>query len=261
MTVDEHIELDLLRLRSRIAHLRLQVLLLQFKQSLKAGFDPNQPRVPAGDSDGGQWTDTGGSGGKPARESALTGRSPAKITQERERNLAIHRARAHDRQKIILEGRRGDFSIAPNPQAKRTAPSHEDPEKSKVKDYDPEIRRVASETEADPDLIRAVMYMETTHGHYGGFGPIADELGKSKSILPMNINVDFWGNTFGTRKELEVPLNNIRAGAKLLKEIVQRLPRGASIAEIATLYHDLGARRVSDYGARAERVYIYRLWQ
>lgn len=26
------------------------------------GYDPNQPRVPAGHSDGGQWTDTGGSG-------------------------------------------------------------------------------------------------------------------------------------------------------------------------------------------------------
>jgi HK97 family phage portal protein len=29
----------------------------------KAGFDPNQPRVPAGSSDGGQWTDAGGGSG------------------------------------------------------------------------------------------------------------------------------------------------------------------------------------------------------
>ena len=29
----------------------------------KAGFDPNQPRVPAGSPDGGQWTDRGGGGG------------------------------------------------------------------------------------------------------------------------------------------------------------------------------------------------------
>lgn len=28
---------------------------------IKAGFDPNQPRVPAGNPDGGQWTDAGGS--------------------------------------------------------------------------------------------------------------------------------------------------------------------------------------------------------
>jgi hypothetical protein len=27
------------------------------------GYDPNQPRVPAGHSDGGQWTDKAGAGG------------------------------------------------------------------------------------------------------------------------------------------------------------------------------------------------------
>jgi len=31
--------------------------------SLLRKFDPNQPRVPAGSSDGGQWTDGGGGGG------------------------------------------------------------------------------------------------------------------------------------------------------------------------------------------------------
>jgi hypothetical protein len=30
---------------------------------IKAGFDPGQPRVPAGNSDGGEWTDTGGGSG------------------------------------------------------------------------------------------------------------------------------------------------------------------------------------------------------
>ncbi len=34
-----------------------------FSAEAKAGFDPNQPRVPAGDPDGGQWTDGGGGGG------------------------------------------------------------------------------------------------------------------------------------------------------------------------------------------------------
>lgn len=37
------------------------------------GYDPNQPRVPAGHRDGGQWTRTGGSGGpaSPRREAVL----------------------------------------------------------------------------------------------------------------------------------------------------------------------------------------------
>jgi hypothetical protein len=32
----------------------------RFRRVLKAGFRPDEPRVPAGDSDGGQWTDEGG---------------------------------------------------------------------------------------------------------------------------------------------------------------------------------------------------------
>ncbi len=37
---------------------------LRFLQRIvKAGFDPNQPRVPVGSPDGGQWTGTGGGGG------------------------------------------------------------------------------------------------------------------------------------------------------------------------------------------------------
>ncbi len=40
-----------------------------FADEAKAGFDPNQPRVPAGDSDGGQWTDGGGGGGGSSRSS------------------------------------------------------------------------------------------------------------------------------------------------------------------------------------------------
>ena len=37
------------------------------------GYDPNQPRVPSGHSDGGQWTKTPGSGAPRARP----GRTPA----------------------------------------------------------------------------------------------------------------------------------------------------------------------------------------
>jgi hypothetical protein len=46
-------------------HAALRHALDEVKAALlarKAGFDPNQPRVPAGNSDGGQWTDAGGGG-------------------------------------------------------------------------------------------------------------------------------------------------------------------------------------------------------
>jgi Bacterial CdiA-CT RNAse A domain len=48
---------SVLQIRWRVTALELQVRLLQL--AFKAGFDPNQLRVPAGSPDGGQWTKVG----------------------------------------------------------------------------------------------------------------------------------------------------------------------------------------------------------
>ena len=45
------------------AGLQAEANLIRLRLALKAGFDPNQPRVPAGSPHGGQWTDGAGSGG------------------------------------------------------------------------------------------------------------------------------------------------------------------------------------------------------
>jgi hypothetical protein len=58
----EQREAEELRLKSDLAFDRfLRALALRAEQR-KAGFDPDQPRVPAGNSDGGQWTSGGGEG-------------------------------------------------------------------------------------------------------------------------------------------------------------------------------------------------------
>jgi hypothetical protein len=49
-------------LQSTLASRRLQLALLQGEQHRRNGYDPNQPRVPAGHHDGGQWTSAGGGG-------------------------------------------------------------------------------------------------------------------------------------------------------------------------------------------------------
>ncbi len=56
---------ELKAMREEIEYYQLytELLLLEHSLRLKAGFDPNQPRVPAGDPDGGQWTDGGGGSG------------------------------------------------------------------------------------------------------------------------------------------------------------------------------------------------------
>lgn len=54
------------RSREELARIEAKVHLL----NIRAGFDPNQPRVPSGSPEGGQWTDGGGGSG---RSNNLTG--------------------------------------------------------------------------------------------------------------------------------------------------------------------------------------------
>ena len=43
---------------SKVVNVKLHAL----DRAIKANFDPSQPRVPAGNPNGGQWTDAGGGG-------------------------------------------------------------------------------------------------------------------------------------------------------------------------------------------------------
>jgi hypothetical protein len=65
----ERQETEWLRVQREIASLRLELALLRLGETWrrKANFNPNQPRVPAGNSDGGQWTDGGGQTGERIR--------------------------------------------------------------------------------------------------------------------------------------------------------------------------------------------------
>jgi hypothetical protein len=58
------------RLRWWLAANAVEIRFAQFKRVLKAGFDPDQPRIPAGNPDGGQWA--GGGGGEVSGESEAT---------------------------------------------------------------------------------------------------------------------------------------------------------------------------------------------
>ena len=101
------------------------------------------------------------------------------------------------------------------------------------------------------------MYIETTHGYYDA--PLSI-FGANKSILPMNVNIAYWGDTFGTRKDLEKPYENIKAGGQILQRIISNLPRDASISQIATLYNNINAKTVSNYGARVQKIYEEKPW-
>ena len=60
---------ELLRLQSDFAALRMRFALLRLEHTLVRKYRPDQPRVPAGDRDGGQWTN----GGEGERDVDVTG--------------------------------------------------------------------------------------------------------------------------------------------------------------------------------------------
>jgi soluble lytic murein transglycosylase-like protein len=121
------------------------------------------------------------------------------------------------------------------------------------------IREEAARARVDPNLMRAIMYVENAQGHYLGAARAAEGLGLAKSILPMNIRPNFWSALGFTERDFYNPRTNIRAGALLLKRIHERLDH-PTVSKLATLYNSLPRNSVSDFGARVADVYHSRAW-
>ena len=162
------------------------------------------------------------------------------------------------RKECILNSSDCLFIVNKNPNASAQAPLYELEVFSQVKQYEQTIEQTAKEAGVDPDLVKAIIHMETTHGYYDI--PLS-AIDANKSILPMNINTDYWGSSFGTREQLNVPSTNIKEGTRMIKSIQNNLPDNASIAEIATVYNNLNANKISDYGARVEAIYNSKAWE
>ncbi len=64
------------RVKSALWGSIVEAKLRRLERALKANFDPNQPRVPAGNPHGGEWTGTGGSGGSDDTQVAQNARGP-----------------------------------------------------------------------------------------------------------------------------------------------------------------------------------------
>jgi len=99
--------------------------------------------------------------------------------------------------------------------------------------------------------------METTHG---GYDRLFQPFDGNKTLRPMNIHAGYWKGMGFSREELKKTNNNIDAGVRLLRSIQDRIPN-ASVEQIASVYHSLGATKVSDYGARVGRLYEEQPWR
>jgi hypothetical protein len=62
-------------LRLLLAVLRTETKLVRLRRALSQKYSPDQPRAPAGQSDGGRWVSGGGAGGNPADQSSDGGRA------------------------------------------------------------------------------------------------------------------------------------------------------------------------------------------
>lgn len=108
----------------------------------------------------------------------------------------------------------------------------------------------------DSNLVKAIMYMETTHGWYDSW---VSPFEKNTSILPMNVRPDTWSGLGYSRDDLKNPQTNIEAGIRIIKGITERL-ENPSVRSVATLYNSLAKDKVSDYGARVQAIYDSKPW-
>lgn len=160
------------------------------------------------------------------------------------------------RKESILHGFVMKFNVEGNSSVKGEAPIYELDSMSDVAKHTHTITTEANRFGVDSDLVKAIMYMESTHGYYDILPAVFD---KNKSILPMNIRSDYWEDIGFARGELKKAKNNITAGVYLIKKLSERVTP-YSIEGLASLYQNLGATKVSEYGARVKQIYDKKLW-
>lgn len=154
------------------------------------------------------------------------------------------------RKESILYDIKYEFHVLGNDDADETAPLYELEFFSTVSKNSGYIVNSSERFNVSRRLIKSIMYMETTHGYYDE--PL-DWFGRNKSIRPMNVNVEYWSKLF-TREELYDKQKNIHAGTFLLRRILDRIS-SKKISKIATLYNNINATVVNDYGARVKNIY------
>jgi hypothetical protein len=163
------------------------------------------------------------------------------------------------RRESILRGTPGQIRVSDNPEAEGGEALHEISWASEVSENDETIEEISATHGVDPDLVRAIMYMETSRGWYDGIASVVPFL-ENETIRPMNVNAEYWKDLGYTREELEDPRTNIEAGVRILRGIMDRMPN-ATPRQIATIYNYLPATSVSDYGVRVEEILRQKLWE
>jgi len=159
--------------------------------------------------------------------------------------------RARERHTAILEGKPLRIAVKESPMAKEYpypwyyARSAELVTKENLFiDLETEFKSI------DPDLVRAIVWMESTHGYYDYVWPL------KKTFLPMNIDKKYWEHL---GYDVENPSENIGAGVRLLEELWSRT-ENPTIEKVASLYNRLGTDEITPYGKTVAYFYRTKPW-
>lgn len=166
---------------------------------------------------------------------------------------------AEDRWESIVNNTPAVFEIADNPNASGQEPWYAFDAFEEVNENEQEFEAVGREVGVEPRLLKAIAYIETTHGYYDRIHP------RNTSFRPMNINYEYWKPIaveagFTRYEVVNYPYPNIYVAAVLLKRIQARVVP-SSIEKVASIYNALGAEHVNDYGARVQSIYDQKLWE
>ncbi|NNG04024.1 MAG: hypothetical protein HKM95_07975 [Inquilinus sp.] len=164
-----------------------------------------------------------------------------------------------DRIEAILDDAPALFEISDNPRADPQAKFNESAHDglSAVAHYGHFIDREAARQGVDADLVRAIIYVENSR--WNQLERLGDRLGRTRSILPMNIRPEPWERLSSDPIDFVDPAQNIRAGVTLLHRIIDRVD-DPNPSNVASIWNFTGRELVSDFGARVEAVYDSRPW-
>ncbi|GAB6260418.1 hypothetical protein PSSHI_06610 [Photobacterium sp. R1] len=173
-----------------------------------------------------------------------------------------------DRQKSIIENTPAIFEIKSNPNADGSKPLTEISILNPI-DTGEVYNKIGNKYGVDPDWLKAIAYLENTHGPYDAipFAQLANEVlrGQPPSYRPMNVQYDTWkpiADELGF-SEWQVQYRvecNVEIAALIIKRISDRII-DPTLEKVATIYNFAGAENVRDYGARVQKIYEERLWE
>jgi hypothetical protein len=115
------------------------------------------------------------------------------------------------------------------------------------------IEEMATWYKLDPDFVKAIVYIESTHGWYDRIDPW------NKTIRPMNVHDTLWHQLGITRSDLMSSNLNIAAGVHILAAIWERT-KDPTVERVATLYNELGATKVNVYGKTVAYYVLQKPW-